>query len=220
MRLAEVQEHMQAAILDPRHADPRLRVHHSHFWHRMRSFVAQRHPVLGRFLGDTELRDVVERFIVACPPRTCVALEVAGPLAQFLTTADPWRADPIIAELAAYDYQRTAPALAAEEVVATRADLTDDIAVRLNKRSALVTTRYKFHAIQLTPLHRATPLDDQPTYLLVHMAGRRTLTTELDHRSWLAFEQLRAGCTVRTLREAWGEHFFATCVDQQLLVAI
>jgi hypothetical protein len=209
---------MQAAILDPELADPRLRVHHSHFWHRMRSFVTQRHPLLARFVGDVEIGKIVERFIVACPPTTCVALEVSGAVSEFLATAEPWRAYPIIAELAAYDYQRTAPALAVEELAVTPAEVTDDLAVRLNRRCALVVTRYRFHA--LTKLCRTTPPDARPTYVLVHMAGRRTLTTELDHRSWLAFEQLRGGCSVRMLRDAWGEHVLATCVDQHLIVAI
>jgi hypothetical protein len=218
MRLAELQEQMQAAILDPRVADPRLRVHRSHFWNRMRSFVVQRHPLLARFVGDVEIAEITERFIVASPPKTGVALEVSEGLAELLRTAEPWRAHPIIAELAAYDYQRTAPALAAEQVTVTPADVTDDLVVRLKDRSALVATRYRFHAMR--QLRRTTPLDDRPTYVLVHMAGRRTLTTELDHRSWLAFEQLRVGSSVQMLRDTWGEHVFATCVDQQLLVAI
>jgi hypothetical protein len=220
MRLAQLQEQLQAAILDPDPAaiEGGLRIHHSHFWSRMRDFVVTRHPLLARFLGEPEVVEVTRRFIAAHPPDTCVPGLVSARLARFLATAEPWRRQPIIAELAAYDFLRSGAALAAEEGTVSRAELTPDLTIRLKKRTALAITRYRFHATPLAGLMRTAPLDDEPTYLLVHTPNRRPVAGEIDRSTYLAFERLVAGGTVRALCEALGDGFIVRCADAGLLV--
>ena len=147
------------------------------FWERMRGAVAMRHPLLAAFLGDGELDAVVRGYIAVHPPSPLGQAKVGARLAELLASSPPWSAHPIIAELAAYEYRRGGVALQPEEKPLIRAQLPavhpHTIArtrVRLEKRSALVTTRFRFHALPPTRLSRTTPLDDQPTYLLVHMA--------------------------------------------------
>ena len=133
MRLADLQRQFQAAILDPsapRSADGlaltipgRLRVHHAHFWTRMREFVGNWQPLLARFLGAEEMDQVVRRYIAAHPPRTVVAAGVCAQLADFLRTAEPWSAWPIVGELAAIDYRRALIRASAEEATVTKARL-------------------------------------------------------------------------------------------------
>jgi hypothetical protein len=228
---------MQATILDPVLAasDQRFRTHHSHFWHRMRDFVALRHPQLAKWIGEPELLEIVRRYVVTHPPDTCVASKVGARLARFLTTTEPWSAHPIIAELAAYDFQRSGAASNAEEATVTREQIAEaeprartTVMLRLKKRTALVTARFRFHAVPLAKLERTTPLDARPTYLLVQMANRRAVATELDHRAYLAFGYFARGGTLIALTDAlreldftWTEidTLFARCLDADLLVA-
>jgi hypothetical protein len=196
----------------------------------MRDFVAARHPLLAKLLGQPELVELVRRYIVAHPPDSCVATKVGARLARFLAASEPWCAQPILSELAAFDFLRSGAAISAEEPTVSRAELAEpDVTFRLKKRTALAITRFKFHAVPLTQLSRATPLDEHPTYVLVHMANRRTMTNEIDHRSYLAFELLAAGGTLRAVSESLHElaltdleieSFLARCADADLLVAV
>jgi hypothetical protein len=189
------------------------------FWERMRGAVAMRHPLLAAFLGDAELDAVVRSYIAVHPP---------SPLGQAKVGAR-------LAELAAYDYRRSGVALQPEEKPLTRAQLSavhpHTIArtrIRLKKRSTLVTTRFRFHALPPTRLSRTTPLDEQPTYLLVHMARNDVMTIEVDACAHAAFEHFALGGTMRVLTQALRgltfteleiERFLARCFAAGLLVA-
>jgi hypothetical protein len=246
MRLAEFQRQFQAAILDPgapvRVAElalerpGHLRVHQSHFWSRMREFVANWQPLLARFLGDDEMAQLVQRYVDAHPPRTVVASGVSAQLAEFLRTAEPWSAWPIVAELAAVDYRRALIRAAAEEATVTRAQLAAidpallaPVRFRLKQRSALIASRFVLDVSRLHLLARETPLDAHPSYRLLHMTGRRYAAIELDPRTLRAFEPLVAGMTLSALdahlaalgfddreRQRFVDHVF----DSDLLVAI
>jgi len=216
MRLADFQRRFQAAILDPGApgrvdglalAPPgRVRVHHSHFWARMREFIGNWQPLLARFLGAEEMDQVVRGYVAAHPPRTVVAAGVAAQLADFLRTTEPWSAWPIVGELAAFDYRRALIRASPEEATVTRARLAaiDPAAIasirfRLKQRSALIASRFAFDVSQLHRLSRETPLDVRPVHRLVHMTGRRYATVDLDPRSVRAFEPLVDGATMSAL---------------------
>ena len=205
------------------------------FWERMHGVVAVRHPLLAVFLGDAELDAVVRSYIAVHPPRPLGQAKVGARLAEFLASTEPWSAHPIIAELAAYDYRRSGVALQPEEKALTRAQLTSahphTIArtrIRLKRRSALVMTRFRFHALPPTRLSRTTPLDEHPTYLLVHMAKSDMMTIEVDAVAHAAFEHFALGGTMRALTQALRgltfteleiERFLARCFAAGLLVA-
>jgi hypothetical protein len=246
VRLADLQRQFQAAILDP--GGPgrvdglgltvpgRVRVHHSHFWTRMTEFIANWQPLLARLLGAQEMDQVVRRYVAAHPPRTVVASGVCAELADFLRSAQPWSAWPIVGELAAIDYRRALIRAAAEESTVTRAQLAaiDPAAIaairfRLKQRSAVVTSRYRFDFSRLHLLARDTPLDARPAHRLVHLTGRRYATLELDPRSVRAFEPLASGIALPALdahlaslgyddRER--RRFVDHVIDGDLLVAI
>jgi len=246
VRLAELQRQFQAAILDPGTpgrvdglalAIPgRVRVHHTHFWSRMREFVGNWQPLLAKFLGAEEMEELVRSYVAAHPPRTVVAPGVCAQLAEFLRTAEPWSAWPIVAELAAIDHRRALIRAAAEEATVTRAQLAAidpallaPIRFRLKQRSALIASRFVLEVSRLHLLARGTPLDAQPSYRLVHMTGRRYAAIELDPRSFRAFEPLVAGVTLSALdahlaalgfddRER--QRFVDHVLDCDLLVAI
>jgi len=234
MRLAELQTRMQADILEPRAvADDGMRIHHRHFWHRMHDFIARSHPLLARFLGGPELVQLVHAYIVAHPPIATVGLQVGAQLARFLATCEPWKQHPIIGALAAYDFARSAAANSAEELAVSRDELAvcrldPRVTVRLKKRTALVTTHYRFHTIAMAHLRRTDPLDASPTYVLVHMVNRKPQVIELDHRLYLALECLARGASIRTLIESWRslglgdveiETLLTRCIDAELVVA-
>lgn len=246
MRLAEFQRQFQAAILDPSAPGSvdglglmipgRVGVHHSHFWTRMGEFIGNWQPLLARFLGAEEMDRLVRRYIAAHPPRTVVATFVCAQLADFLRTAEPWSAWPIIGELAAIDYRRALIRASAEEATVTKARLAAiDPAViaslrfRLKQRSALVTSMFRLDISRLHLLARDTPLDARPTYRLIHMTGRRYAVIELDPRSVRAFEPLVEGMTMSALDEHLaglgfdeGERrrFLDHVLESDLLVAI
>jgi hypothetical protein len=218
VRLADLQRQLQAAILDPGAPGSvdglglsmpgRARIHHSHFWTRMAEFIANWQPLLARYLGEQDLDQVVRRYVAAHPPRTVVASGVCAELADFLRTAEPWSAWPIVGELAAIDYRRALIRAAAEEATVTRAQLAaiDPAAIagvrfRLKQRSAVVTSRYRFDFSRLHLLARDTPLDARAVHRLVHLTGRRYATLELDPRSVRAFEPLASGIALPALDE-------------------
>lgn len=246
MRLADLQRRFQAAILDPSAPGRvdglaltipgRLRVHHSHFWTRMSEFIGNWQPLLARYLGADEMDQLVRRYIAAHPPRTVTAADVCAQLAGFLRTAAPWSAWPIVGELAAIDYRRALIRANPEESTVTKARLAAidpaviaSIRFRLKHRSALMTSMFQLDVSRLHLLARATPLDARPVYQLVHMAGRRYATIELDQRSVRAFEPLVEGMTMSALDEhlaglGFDDHerrrFLDHVLDNDLLVAI
>ncbi len=246
MRLADLQRQLQAAILDPGAPGSvdglaltipvRVRVHHSHFWTRMGEFIGSWQPLLARFLGAEEMDLLVRRYIAAHPPRTVAAADVCAQLADFLRTAEPWSAWPIVGELAAIDYRRALIRAGAEESTVTRARLAAidpaviaSIRFRLKQRSALLTSRFLLDVSRLHLLARTTPLDARPVHRLIHMTGRRYLAIDLDPRSVRAFEPLVEGVTLSALDDHLaglgfddGERrrFLGHVLDNDLLVAI
>jgi hypothetical protein len=202
----------------------------------MTEFIANWQPLLARLLGAQEMDQVVRRYVAAHPPRTVVASGVCAELADFLRSAQPWSAWPIVGELAAIDYRRALIRAAAEESTVTRAQLAaiDPAAIaairfRLKQRSAVVTSRYRFDFSRLHLLARDTPLDARPAHRLVHLTGRRYATLELDPRSVRAFEPLASGIALPALdahlaslgyddRER--RRFVDHVIDGDLLVAI
>ncbi len=218
MRLADFQRRFQAAILDPSAPGSvdglavtlpaRVRIHHSHFWTRMSELIGNWQPLLARFLGAEEMARVVRRYIAAQPPRTVAVASVCAQLADFLRTAEPWSAWPIVGELAAIDYRRALLRAHAEESTITKAmlaaidpDAIASIRFRLKQRSVLMTSRFQLDVSRLHLLPRETPLDARPVYQLVHMTGRRYATIELDPRSHRAFAPLVEGMTLSALDE-------------------
>jgi hypothetical protein len=216
VRLADFQRQFQAAILDPGAPGRvdglaltfpgRIRIHHAHFWTRMGEFIGNWQPLLARYLGAAEMDQLVRRYIAAHPPRTVVAIEVCEQLADFLRTAEPWSAWPIVGELAAIDYRRALIRGHAEEATVTRAMLAaiDPAAIasirfRLKQRSALITSMFRFDLSRLHLLARETPLDPRPVHSLVHLTGRRYATIELDQRWVHACEPLVDGMTMAAL---------------------
>ena len=246
MRLIDLQRQFQAAILEPGapgSADGlaltipgRVRVHHSHFWTRMSEFIRNWQPLLARYLGAQEMDQLVRRYIAAHPPRTVNAAGVCAELADFLRTAAPWSAWPIVGELAAIDYRRALIRASAEESTVTRAKLAAidpaviaSIRFRLKQRSALITSMFPLDVARLHLLARETPLDARPVYRLVHMTGRRYATIELDPRSVRAFEPLVEGMTLPALDEHLASlgfddrarrRFLDHVLENDLLVAI
>lgn len=248
MRLADLQRQFQAAILDPSAPGSvdglglslpgRVRVHHSHFWTRVGEFIASWQPLLTRFLGaqEMDMEPLVRRYIAAHPPKTVVAWGVAAQLADFLRTAEPWSAWPIVGELAAFDYRRALIRASAEEATVTRARLAAiepaviaSIRFRLKQRSALIASRFRFDLSRLHLLAREEPLEARAVHRLVHLTGRRYATIELDPRSVHAFEPLVAGMTLPALdghlaglgfddRER--RRFVDHLLDSDLLVAV
>jgi hypothetical protein len=246
MRLAEFQRRFQAAVLRtgaPGSVDGlaltppgRVRIHHSHFWTRMDEFIGNWQPLVARFLGAEEMKQLVRRYIAAHPPRTVVASGVCAELADFLRTTEPWSAWPIVGELAAFDYRRALLRAAAEESTATRAMLAAidpavlaPIRFRLKQRAALIAARFRFDLSRLEQLPRATPLDARPVHRLVHLTERRYATIDLDPRSFHAFEPLIEGIALPALddhlaglgfdereRRVFRDHL----LDNDLLVAI
>jgi hypothetical protein len=214
----------------------RVRVHHAHFWTRIGEFIANWQPLLARFLGAEEMNQVVRRYVAAHPPRTVVATGVCAQLADFLRTAEPWSAWPIIGELAAFDYRRALIRAGAEEATVTKAMLAAidpamiaSIRFRLKQRSAVMTSMFRPDLSRLHLLARDTPLDARPVYRLVHMTGRRYATVELDDRSVRAFEPLVEGMTMSALDEHLAglgfddrerQRFVDHVLDSDLLVAI
>jgi hypothetical protein len=209
----------------------RVRIHHAHFWTRMGEFIGNWQPLLARYLGAAEMDQLVRRYIAAHPPRTVVAIDqmgadplptgragrappprlaslvdVCAQLADFLRTAEPWSAWPIVGELAAIDYRRALIRGHAEEATVTRAMLAaiDPAAIasirfRLKQRSALITSMFRFDLSRLHQLARETPLDLRPVHWLVHLTGRRYATIELDQRWVHACEPLVEGMTMAGL---------------------
>jgi hypothetical protein len=246
VRLADLQRQFQAAILDPGGPGSvdglaltipgRVRVHHSHFWTRVGEFIGNWQPLLARFLGAEEMEQLVRRYIAVHPPHTVVASGVCAELADFLRTAQPWSAWPIVGELAAIDYRRALIRASAEEATVTRAMLAAidpaviaGIRFRLKQRSALMTSRFQLDVSRLHLLTRETPLDARPVHRLVHMTGRRYATIELDPRSIHAFEPLVAGLTMPALDDHLAglgfddrerRRFVDHVLDGDLLVAI
>jgi putative DNA-binding protein len=247
VRLADFQRQFQAAILDPGapgrvelglRFPGRVRVHHSHFWTRMREFIANWQPLLTKYLGaqEMDMDQVVRRYVAAHPPQTVVAWGVAAQLADFLRTAEPWSAWPIVGELAAIDYRRALIRAAAEEATVTRAqlDAIDPAAIaairfRLKQRSAVLVSRFRFDFSRLHLLARETPLDARPAHRLVHLTGRRYATLELDPRSVRAFEPLASGIALPALDDHLSSlgyddperrRFVDHVLDSDLLVAI
>jgi hypothetical protein len=218
VRLADFQRQFQAAILDPSAPDSidglaltipgRVRVHHSHFWTRMGEVVGNWQPLLARFLGAAEMDQLVRRYIAAHPPRTVVAAGVCAQLADFLRTAEPWSAWPIVGELAAIDYRRALLRANAEESTVTKAMLAvidpaviASIRFRLKQRSALMTSMFRLDVARLHLLARETPLEARPVHWLVRLTGRRCVTRELDQRWAHGFEPLVDGMTMAALDE-------------------
>lgn len=246
MRLEDFQRQFQAAILAPGAAGSvdglgltlprRVHIHHSHFWTRMDEFIGNWQPLLARFLGAEEMDRVVQRYVAAHPPREVTAASVCVELADFLRTAPPWSAWPIVGELAAFDHRRALIRAGAEEATVTSAQLAAiDPAViapvrfRLKQRSALVASRFWFDLSRLHLLARDTPLDARPSYRLIHMTGRRYATIDLDPRSARAFEPLVGGTTLSALDEHLAglgfddrerPRFLDHLLDSDLLVAI
>jgi hypothetical protein len=235
MRLIELQRRLQAAIVNDTDSELALGakshpwIHRRHFWSRMRDFAVVRHPLLARWLGAEELDRIIRAFIAAHPPRALIGSDVVAPLAEFLATAEPWCAFPIISQLAAFDFRRSALAFAVEQATLNATDLPvpANAMLQLKKRAAVIVTRFKFHL--RWPAAHATPLDDEPTYLLVHMTNRRHMTLELDHQTFLAMQRLAEGITLRDLVdhtsgaeivEADIEQLVARCVAEDLLVAV
>jgi hypothetical protein len=174
----------------------------------MGEFVANWQPLLAKFLGAEEMDQLVRRYIAAHPPRTVVAAGVCAELADFLRTAEPWSAWPIVGELAAFDYRRALIRAGVEESTVTKARLAaiDPAAIasirfRLKQRSALMTSMFRIDIPRLHLLARETPLDARPVHRLVHMNGRRYAMIELDERSARAFEPLVEGMTMSGLDE-------------------
>lgn len=234
MRLADLQRQFQAAVLAPGKPGTvdalgltfpgRVRVHHSHFWKRMSDFIASWQPLLTRFLGPAEMDPLVRRYIAAHPPRDVLAAAVCAPLADFLRTAEPWSAWPIVGELAAFDHRRAMIRTRAEEPTITKATLAAiapaamaSIRVRLKQRSALWTSRFRFDAARVHLLPRETRLDACPGYRLVHLTDRRFATIELDDRSARAFEPLVDGVTLPALEDHLATLGFADAERQRLL---
>jgi hypothetical protein len=246
VRLADLQRQFQAAILSPGAPGSvdglaltipgRVRVHHSHFWTRMSEFIGNWQPLLARFLGAEEMDQVVRRYIAAHPPRTVTAASVCSQLADFLRTAEPWSAWPVVGELAAIDYRRALIRANAEEATVTKAKLAAidpaviaSIRFRLKHRSALMTSRFRLDVSRLHLLARETPLDARPVHRLVHMTGRRYATIDLDPRSVRAFEPLVEGLTMPALDEHLASlgyddrerrRFLDHVLENDLLVAI
>jgi hypothetical protein len=235
MRLAQYQQRFQAAILDPsgaaadadlgiktrplRHAAEacashqghecsrhRIAVHHRHFWTRMHDFVAFRHPLVARLLGEKEFTELVRQYIVAHPPVTFTVSEVARNLASFLSVQAPWADQPIVAHLAAFDFVRSGAKMSADEATVSAQDLAAlepqslvKLRFRLKRRAALTTTRFKFALARIAELPRDTKLDAEPTYWLIHMAKKGCLAREVDRRTYTAFEHLARGVTIAEL---------------------
>ncbi|HEX4421350.1 MAG TPA: DNA-binding domain-containing protein [Kofleriaceae bacterium] len=254
MRLADLQRQFQAAILDPSVPGPstlrsvdgvagialtipkHARVHRSHFWTRMTEFITNWQPLLARLLGAEEMDQLVRRYIAAHPPRTVVAAGVCAQLADFVRTAEPWSAWPIIGELAAIDYRRVLLRACAEEATVTGTMLAAidpvvlaSIRFRLKQRAALMTSRFRLDGSRVHLLARETPLDLRPVHQLVHLTGRRYATLELDPRSSRAFEPLVEGVTLPALDDHLTSlgfddrerrRFVDHVVDGDLLVAI
>jgi hypothetical protein len=246
VRLADFQRQFQAAILDPSRPGSvdglgltipgRVRVHHAHFWTRISEFIGNWQPLLARFLGAEEMAQLVRHYIAAHPPGKVAASEVCAQLADFLRTAEPWSAWPIVGELAAIDYRRALVRASAEEATVTKAMLAAidpaviaSIRFRLKQRSVLVTSRFQLDISRLHLLARETPLDARPVYRLVHMTGRRYATIELDPRSVRAFEPLVEGMTLSALDEHLAglgfddrerRRFLDHVLENDLLVAI
>lgn len=246
MRLADFQRQFQAAILEPGAPGSvaglaltipgRVRVHHSHFWTRMGEFIGNWQPLLARFLGAEEMDQLVRRYIAAQPPRTVVATGVCAQLADFVRSAEPWSAWPVVGELAAIDYRRALIRASAEEATVTRAMLAAidpaviaSVRFRLKQRAALMTSMFQFDFSRLHLLARETPLDARPVHRLVHLTGRRYATIDLDPRSLRAFEPLVEGMTLSAheahlaglgFDDRERRRFLDHALDNDLLVAI
>jgi len=232
MRLIELQRRFQAAILGDsdglfaQAATSHPWVHRRHFWSRMRDFIAARHPLLVRWVGDEERDRIVRAFVAAHPPRDLVGHVTAETLADFLARADPWRAFPIVAELATYDCRRSNLPLAAEEITLTAFDpIADaDRVLRLKKRATLIAMHFAFHRVRLSDLAMATKLDDTPSYVLVDLRDRKYRTLELDHPTYVVLQRLVEGTTFRALVADIGlgdalERIISCCVESDLLVS-
>jgi hypothetical protein len=265
MHLAEYQQRFQAALLDPigtaadaelgitarplRHTAEesashhghecsrhRIAIHHRHFWTRMHDFVAFRHPLVMRLLGETEFTELVRRYIVAHPPVSFTVSEVARSLASFLAVEAPWADQPILGHLAAFDFVRSGVKMSAEEATVCAEDLAAlapaslvKLAFRLKRRAALATTRFKLAPARIKELPRDAKLDAEPTYWLIHATKRGCFAQEVDQRTYAAFEHLARGVTIAELFARLKPLGFGTddidvlfdrCLRESLLVAV
>lgn len=204
-------------------------------WTTTYELITSRYPLLAKFLGGTELDEVVRNFLATYPPDGVAPSRVPERIPMFLARTAPWCFHPIIAELAAFDLQRSAALTNPDEPTVTRGDLVDAepgmlrmLEVRLKKRCALIATQFRFHEVPIGQLRRDMPLDIGLTYLVVHVSHGKQLTSELDARSFLLLQTLVEGSTFPQLfdyamhlgfEDSAADTFLARCVDSELFVA-
>lgn len=257
MRLAEFQRRFQAAVIAPEltvgddelairtgpQAFPRpaavsryrIAIHHKHFWSRMRDFTAGRHPLLLRALGQTEFDEVVRHYIAAHPPASFTPGVIVEQLATFLARRPPWSASPVLAQLARFDFQRSAVWLHAQEATVGAdelrrlpPDVLAGLTLRLKRRSALATTWFRFEPERIAELSRDTALDDEPTFWLIYMAQHGCIARPVAPRFYAALQRLASGTTLRGLFDHLGatgftigeiDRFVDRCLRAGLVVA-
>jgi Putative DNA-binding domain len=207
MRLADFQHRLQDAILAPvlascdadlairtgpcrnACAHYRIAIHHSHFWTRMRDFAAYRYPLLARALGNAAFEELVRAFIAAHPPTAYTLGPIVEGLQQFVES-------PVLADLAAFDFCRSGlritaeeATLSPEELAAIPRDVLARTRLRLKRRSALVTTRYRFEPGRITEL----PREPQQTHWLVYIADGKCVNRPVSLRMFAGLRLLAAG---------------------------
>src|SRR5262249_14642067 len=148
-------------------ASPRakLAIHHSHFWNRMAQFIRAGSSHLARHLGKADFEAVIRAYVVKRPPTGLGAPDVPASMAGFLATTSPWCESPVLAHLARYDRQWAIINGGAEDVALGLDELEAADRVRLIKRAGLITTWYRFQALDVARLARGAPPDATPTYL-------------------------------------------------------
>jgi len=213
MRLAEFQQRLQDAILAPVLASSdadlairtgpcrnacahyRIAIHHSHFWTRMRDFALYRYPLLARALGKAAFDELVRAYIAAHPPTAYTLGAIVDGLQAFVES-------PVLADLAAFDFVRSGLRITAEEATLSPEDLAAiprhalaRTRLRLKRRSALVTTRYRFEPGRLPEL----PREPETTHWLVYIAGGKCVNRPVSVRMFAALQLLAAGIALPDL---------------------
>lgn len=80
-----------------------LRIYTHAYGARLREALESDHPILGRYLGDTLWDDLCAGYIAAYPSRYRSLRHFGSALPAWLAQAEPFRAHPVIAEIAGFE---------------------------------------------------------------------------------------------------------------------
>jgi hypothetical protein len=177
MHLRELQQELQrdllgedsgisAAIVDapPLPADARLAIYRNGYRVRLIDALDEAYSSLHKLLGDETFVSLGEMFVAAHPSVHRSIRWYGSELADFLSETEPFSAQPILAEVARFEWTLTEVFDAADAAVVDRA------ALKAMEPDAWAELRFRFHpslrrlhlAWNTVPVWRAVSADEEP----------------------------------------------------------